>query len=607
MASFGGLSVSAVDLYNTWRGPSPGNVMALLLAGNDQISGSTLANLIDGGTGNDTITPGLGDDTVNGGGGADTVVLTGLYAQHIITAGPVTPDGVTLIVTGPGGTDTLTNVDTLQFDDRSIPAAATALAITATDAIRFEGTNINSTSYTFTVERLGDTSGETSVNWSVTPGSVPGNGDPDAADFIANAFPSGAVTFTAGQTSQPIIIDVVADTTSEADESFTVTLSDAPESVVYQTASAIGTITDDDTPCFARGTRILTARGEIAVEHLVPGDLIPLAAGGSPRRLRWIGHRAVTLARHPRPWDVQPVRVHAHAFAPGQPHRDLRLSPDHAVLADGVLIPIRYLINGATIVQENVAAVTYFHLELARADGTAVHDVILAEGLPAESYLDTGNRAAFANGGPSAMLHPDFARGAWQSGCAPPDARRPGGRGPAGGIAGPGNNPRPPPHRRPRPASGGRRRHRRGPAARPRLPLCPRLPLRPSAARSRRPTGLPHHDPRPNPPRQPRHPPPRRRRDPPAAGRQTARPGHPRPGRRLAAARRRLALDHRQRRPPGRRPARTHRQHRPTGILLGPHRDNRPTGPRSHVTVSKLSGRKILLFVNKKKQKNFIR
>ena len=37
------------------------------------------------------------------------------------------------------------------------------------------------------------------------------------------------------------------------------------------------------------------------------------------------------------------------------------------------------------------ASVTSWHLELDR------HDVIIAEGLPAETYLDTGNCAAFAN------------------------------------------------------------------------------------------------------------------------------------------------------------------------------------------------------------------
>jgi hypothetical protein len=72
------------------------------------------------------------------------------------------------------------------------------------------------------------------------------------------------------------------------------------------------------------------------------------------------------------------------------------------------LIPIRYLVNGATVVQEAVERVTYYHVEL------PAHDVILAEGLPAESFLDTGNRAAFANGGGAVALHPDFALRVWR-------------------------------------------------------------------------------------------------------------------------------------------------------------------------------------------------
>lgn len=39
--------------------------------------------------------------------------------------------------------------------------------------------------------------------------------------------------------------------------------------------------------------------------------------------------------------------------------------------------------------------------------------MLLAQGLPCESYLDTGNRSAFANGGTMAILHADFARGVW--------------------------------------------------------------------------------------------------------------------------------------------------------------------------------------------------
>lgn len=174
------------------------------------------------------------------------------------------------------------------------------------------------------------------------------------------------------------------------------------------------------TACYASGTRILTEAGEIAVEALTPGMRLPGLRSGQPRRIHWIGHRSLRPARHKRPHDVNPVRVRAGAFAPLTPLRDLLLSPDHAVYADGVLVPIRYLLNGATIVQEPAEAITYYHIELADTAGAVVHDVVLAEGLAAESYLDTGNRGAFANADGPVMTHPDFALRVWHAAaCAP--------------------------------------------------------------------------------------------------------------------------------------------------------------------------------------------
>jgi hypothetical protein len=60
-----------------------------------------------------------------------------------------------------------------------------------------------------------------------------------------------------------------------------------------------------------------------------------------------------------------------------------------------------------------VERVEYWHVEL------DAHDVMLAEGLPAESYLDTGNRTAFANGGAFVEAHPDFAPRHWADACRP--------------------------------------------------------------------------------------------------------------------------------------------------------------------------------------------
>jgi hypothetical protein len=102
-------------------------------------------------------------------------------------------------------------------------------------------------------------------------------------------------------------------------------------------------------PWFGAGTRLLTCRGEVAVESLQPSDRVLIAR--ETRALRpviWVGHRTVDCRRHACPQDVWPIRIAAHAFGLGRPHRDLFLSPDHAVCFADVLIPVRCLINGTT-------------------------------------------------------------------------------------------------------------------------------------------------------------------------------------------------------------------------------------------------------------------
>ncbi|HEY1413171.1 MAG TPA: Hint domain-containing protein, partial [Rhodopila sp.] len=159
------------------------------------------------------------------------------------------------------------------------------------------------------------------------------------------------------------------------------------------------------TACYLAGTRILTPQGETEVEALSAGDMVIVetADGRSSQPIKWIGQRRIQLTSHPRPGSAAPIRIARDAIADGQPHRDLLVSPDHCVFVDGKLIPAVMLVNDMTIVQEQSRiSVQYFHVELER------HGILLAEGLPAESYLDTGNRAMFANAGLALLLHPEF-------------------------------------------------------------------------------------------------------------------------------------------------------------------------------------------------------
>jgi hypothetical protein len=141
-----------------------------------------------------------------------------------------------------------------------------------------------------------------------------------------------------------------------------------------------GANTEITLACFAAGARILTDAGEVAVENLRPGARIVSFTHRQPGVVKWVGQQ------HSR---VPPVRIAAGAFGAGLPHRALHLSPDHALFIDGALIPVRHLVNGTTIAELAGDCTTYCHVELES------HAVLLAEGLPAESYLDTGNRAAF--------------------------------------------------------------------------------------------------------------------------------------------------------------------------------------------------------------------
>ena len=183
-------------------------------------------------------------------------------------------------------------------------------------------------------------------------------------------------------------------------------------SFVYQTTPFSDPGLLFNVACFRQGTRLRTPAGWCAVEDLAIGDVVILR-DGTTAPVKWLGWRTIDCRRHPRPRSVWPVPIAPHAFGPGRPARDLFLSPDHAIFTAGRLVPAYLLVNGATITQDPVDSVTYWHVELPS------HAIVSAEGLAAESHLDTGNRAAFANAPHTIMLHPDFSRTIWErEGCA---------------------------------------------------------------------------------------------------------------------------------------------------------------------------------------------
>ena len=160
-----------------------------------------------------------------------------------------------------------------------------------------------------------------------------------------------------------------------------------------------------DIACYARGTMIWTDRGEVLIEELSIGDRV-VTQSGKHKPITWIG-RGQALSTGGRRHAATPVIVRKAAIADNVPRRDLRITKGHALFIDGVLIPVEELINHRSILWDDRAQeVEIYHIEL------ETHDVLIANGAPAESYRDDGNRWLFRNANSGWHLPP-------QEPCAP--------------------------------------------------------------------------------------------------------------------------------------------------------------------------------------------
>ncbi|HYP62950.1 MAG TPA: Hint domain-containing protein, partial [Acidocella sp.] len=144
------------------------------------------------------------------------------------------------------------------------------------------------------------------------------------------------------------------------------------------------------TLCFYPGTALATPKGEVKVEDIKAGDLLLTANGAKP--VRWIGQSHIHT-RFADPLRALPIRIRQGALGNGLPSRDLLLSPDHAICIDGILVQASALVNGTNIVREHdvPAQFTYYHVELDS------HELLLAAGVQAESFVDNVDRMHFHN------------------------------------------------------------------------------------------------------------------------------------------------------------------------------------------------------------------
>ncbi len=152
--------------------------------------------------------------------------------------------------------------------------------------------------------------------------------------------------------------------------------------------------------CFTRGTRIQIGDQSKRVEALSISNQI--STSSSSVSVKWIGYQRRT-PEFAQFQDYLPVKISAGALDDDLPLRDLYLSPDHAVLIDGHLIHAKALVNGKTIVQmtEWEGDIEYYHIE------TEAHEIIYAEGVPCETFIDNVSREQFDNYAEYQALYPN--------------------------------------------------------------------------------------------------------------------------------------------------------------------------------------------------------
>ena len=227
-------------------------------AGNDTLDGYAGNDTLSGGAGDDVLYGGAGNDVLDGSAGtADVVEYDGALSDYTIT---LNQDGSITVEDKRGipldGVDTLRNVETLRFSASSgtpqtvavsdLQPAVVTVASVAT-AAQNEGTALNSgATYTFTLSLSRALTTAQSLTWTVLGTGVSAV---SASDFASNTLPTGTVNFAAGETTKTVDVTVLADAQLEANETFTLALSNLSGQITTTgaAASAQATVTNDDT------------------------------------------------------------------------------------------------------------------------------------------------------------------------------------------------------------------------------------------------------------------------------------------------------------------------------------------------------------------------
>jgi hypothetical protein len=163
------------------------------------------------------------DADLNGTG--EGTALTASFQDFRINLPSATTLGIRIVAASDG------TGERILFDNLRVTGDQASFAVAAASAAE------SATSVSIPVTRSGNTTGTASVSYTLTGVTATAG-----TDFTATG---GTVSFTDGQTTANIVVPITADNTVELDETFTATISN-PSTGVIATASATGTITNDD-------------------------------------------------------------------------------------------------------------------------------------------------------------------------------------------------------------------------------------------------------------------------------------------------------------------------------------------------------------------------
>ena len=120
------VDLSLVNVLQNTRGDGLDNI-----SGVEGLKGSAYADVLKGDGGDNTFEGGAGDDIIDGGGGADVAVYSGVSTAYTWT---LDGNGV-WTVRGAQGVDTLLNVETLKFSDKTVVLPSSSTSVTVDDLI----------------------------------------------------------------------------------------------------------------------------------------------------------------------------------------------------------------------------------------------------------------------------------------------------------------------------------------------------------------------------------------------------------------------------------------------------------------------------------------